>query len=340
MKLVSWVREDGTERGGSAAGEAEAGLRLGALVLGGEAVVDLSTPPRRSGQAHAAGFESMRALMAAGDAGLAQAGERVERAAADGDVVERRHVRLKPPLGRPTLICDFATMDTHMRNYMLLRARERARGAADPEAQVEAERRAGKLDLPRNWLTVYAHHIGNPLNVIGPDDVLQRPRGVQELDYELELAAVVGTTGRDLDPETAERHIFGYTLMNDFTARDIQRAENKPAGKSKDFDGSYSLGPCIVTRDEIGDLGRMRLRVRLNGVPQSEDGAASMQIGFPQLLAYISRSTTVHAGEVFASGTFANGCGFELGRLLEDGDVIELEADGIGTLRNFVRAAA
>lgn len=318
MKLVSWCT----------GGEAQA--RLGALVMHGEAVVDLSALAEPA-------FVSMRALMAAGDDGLARAREAVERAAAAGAVVGRQHVRLLPPLGRPTLIRDFATMDAHMRNYLLLRARERGRAAADPEAHLEAERRAGKLDLPRNWLSVYQHHIGNPLNVIGPEDVLERPRGVRELDYELELAAVVGTPGRDLDADAAERHIFGYTLMNDFTARDIQRAENKPAGKSKDFDGSYSLGPCIVTRDEIGELARMRLRARLNGVVQSEDSAASMQIGFAQLLAYISTSTTVHAGEVFASGTFANGCGFELGRMLEDGDVIELEADGIGTLRNFVR---
>lgn len=305
--------------------------RLGALVASGQALVDLSSQPDE-----ALSFASMQALMAAGEPGLDRAREHVDREAAAGRVIDRQRVRLLPPLGRPTLIRDFATMDSHMRNYLLLRARERARTAPDPQAFVEAERRAGKLDLPHNWLTVYQHHIGNPLNVIGPEDTLTRPRGVRELDYELELAAVIGTTGRDLSVEQAERHIFGYTLMNDFTSRDTQRAENKAAGKCKDFDGSYSLGPCIVTRDELGDLRGLRLRARLNGELQSEDGAASMQLSVAQLVSYISVSTTVHAGEVFASGTFANGCGYETGRLLEDGDVIELEADGIGTLRNVI----
>lgn len=323
MKLVSFRRE----AGGAA--------RLGALVGPDGAVADLlALAPQ------VPAFDSMRALMAAGRDGLEQAQDVVARAEAAGTVIDGRGVRLLPPLGRPTLIRDFATMDAHMRNYLLLRSHERGRDAADLQAHVEAERRAGKLDLPRNWLTVYQHHIGNPLNVIGPEDELRRPRGVRELDYELELAAVVRTTGCDLSVEQAEGHIFGYTLMNDFTARDIQRAEHKAAGKCKDFNGSYSLGPCIVTRDELSDLGRVRLRARLNGVVQSEDTAASMQISFAQLLSYISASNTVHAGEVLASGTFANGCGYELGRLLEDDDVIELEADGLGTLRNFVRAAA
>lgn len=310
---------------------ADAAPRLGALAHGDAAVVDL--------QAVAGPLEalaSMRSLMAAGEQGLALAREAVEKAARAGQVLAREAVRLRSPLGRPTLIRDFATMDSHMRHYMLLRAKERHRHAPDIDAAVAADRRAGKLDLPANWLSVYQHHIGNPLNTIGPDDELERPAGVQELDYELELAAVVGRTTRNATPEQAAGHLFGYMLMNDFTARDIQRAEAKAAGKSKDFEGSYSFGPCIATPDEV-DLAGMRLRSRLNGEVQAEDSTASMQITFAQLLAYVSRSCTVHPGEVLASGTFALGCGFELGRLLQDGDVIELEADGIGVLRNRVR---
>lgn len=309
--------------------------RLGALHGEDDRVVDL--------QAAAGGQEalsSVRALMAAGDRGLDLARQAIERAASSGETLARSQVRLLCPLGRPTLIRDFATMDTHMRNYLVLRAIERGRSAPDPQAHLEAERRAGKLDLPANWLSIYQHHIGNPLNVIGPDDTLVRPAGVQELDYELELAAVVGRPARNVPVEEAAGCIFGYTLMNDFTARDIQRAEGKAAGKSKDFDGSYSLGPCIVTRDAIGDLDSLRLRSRLNGEVQAEDAASSMQISFAQLLSYISRSCTVHPGEVLASGTFARGCGYETGRMLADGDIIELEADGIGILRNRVSGTA
>lgn len=309
--------------------------RLGALHGADDAVVDL-----RAVAGAREAFTSMRALMAAGERGLDEARQAVDQAVRGGRLLARGDVRLLNPLGRPTLIRDFATMDTHMRNYLVLRAAERGRDAPDPQAHMESERHAGRLDLPANWLSVYQHHIGNPLNVIGPDDTLTRPAGVLELDYELELAAVVGRAARDVTVDEAAACIFGYTLMNDFTARDIQRAEGKAAGKSKDFDGSYSLGPCIVTRDAVADLGRMRLRSRLNGQQQAEDGASSMRIGFEQLLSYISRSCTIHPGEVLASGTFALGCGYELGRLLRDGDLIELEADGIGVLRNHVRGAS
>ena len=307
--------------------------RLGALHGSDDQIVDLQT----AAGGHEA-LTSMPALMAAGDDGLDLARQAVERTVTRGDMLARTQARLLCPLGRPTLIRDFATMDTHMRNYLMLRAIERSRNTADPQAHIDAERRAGKLDLPSNWLSVYPHHIGNPLNAIGHEDTLTRPSGVQELDYELELAAVIGRPARNVDPADASAYIFGYMLMNDFTARDIQRAEAKAAGKSKDFDGSYSLGPCIVTRDAV-DLRTMRLRSRLNGELQAEDGAASMQISFEQLLAYVSRSCTIHPGEVLASGTFAQGCGYEMGRLLADGDTIELEADGIGVLRNHVRGS-
>lgn len=304
--------------------------RVGVLHGSEGAVVDLQAV---AGPLEA--FASMRSLMAAGDDGLLLARDTVARAAAKGQLLAPREVRLLCPLGRPTLIRDFATMDAHMRNYHVRRARERAQSMPDPDAYVEAERRAGKFELPANWLSVYQHHIGNPLNATGPDAELERPAGCTQLDYELELACVVGRATRNATPGQAAAHIFGYTLMNDFTMRDVQRAENKAAGKSKDFDGSYSFGPCIATPDEV-DLASMRLRTRLNGILQAEDGAASMQLGFAQLLSYVSRSCTVHPGEVLASGTFALGCGFELGRLLDDGDVIELEADGIGILRNRI----
>jgi 2-keto-4-pentenoate hydratase/2-oxohepta-3-ene-1,7-dioic acid hydratase in catechol pathway len=309
--------------------------RLGALHGSADQVVDFQT----LSDAETA-LTSMRSLMAAGERGLDLARRVMERAVADGTLLSRDDVRLLCPLIKPTLIRDFATMETHMRNYFELRAIERSRSKPDPAAYVEAERRAGKFDLPANWLTFYPHHIGNPLNAIGPDDTLVRPRGCTELDYELELAAVIGRPVRDATESEARDAIFGYTLMNDFTMRDVQRAEAKAAGKCKDFDGSYSLGPCIVTREAAGDLARMRVRSRVNGEQQTEDSPASMKIRFEQLVAYISRSCTVHPGEVFASGTFARGCGFEIGRLLADGDVVELEADGIGTLRNRVAGNA
>lgn len=319
MRLVTFQHADGLPR-------------LGALHGAQDDVVDLTGADQGRGP-----LQSMRALMAAGARGLDMAAEAVEAAVRRGQIVPKAGARLLSPLGHPTLIRDFATMETHMRNYLMLRAAERSQGMPDPVAYIEAERKAGRLDMPRNWLTVYQHHIGNPLNTMGPEDTLARPANVGELDYELELAAVIGKRARDVSADEAGEYIFGYTLMNDFTARDIQRAEGKAAGKSKDFDGSYSLGPCILTRDEFRRMPEVRVRSRLNGVLQAQDSVSSMRLSFEQLLSYISRSCTVHPGEVFASGTFAMGCGYEKGRLLEDGDTVEIEADGIGTLRNHVR---
>ena len=322
MRLVSFDAANSAPRLGALHGADDQLVDFGAVAPGEPALM------------------SMHSLMAAGERGLDLARRAIETAQQRGALLPRTAVRLRNPLGKPTLIRDFATMETHMRNYFELRAIERSRGKPDPQAYVEAERRAGKMNLPPNWLTVYSHHIGNPLNAIGPEDTLARPRGCTELDYELELAAVIGRRVRDATEDEARDAIFGYTLMNDFTMRDVQRAENKAAGKCKDFEGSYSLGPCILTREAAGDLARMRVRSRVNGEQQTEDSPASMKIRFEQLVAYISRSCTVHPGEVFASGTFARGCGFELGRLLADGDVVELEADGIGTLRNRVAGEA
>lgn len=319
MRLVTFQRPSGP-------------LRLGVLHGPDDDVIDLTAADTGSGN-----LQSMRALMASGERGLEMAQEALNSAIRHGRTVPAADVRLRSPLGHPTLIRDFATMDTHMRNYQMLRAAERSRAAIDPAAYIESERQAGRLDMPKNWLTVYQHHIGNPLNTMGPDDTLTRPEGVLELDYELELAAVIGESARNVSVEEAGEYIFGYTLMNDFTARDIQRAEGKAAGKSKDFDGSYSLGPCIVTREAFKGRPDIKLRSRLNGQPQAEDSLSSMRLSFEQLLSYISRSCTVHPGEILASGTFAMGCGYEMGRLLQDGDTVEIEADGIGTLRNQIR---
>ncbi|MGE0349199.1 fumarylacetoacetate hydrolase family protein [Hydrogenophaga sp.] len=312
--------------------QAEGLPRLGALHGPDDDVIDLAAADAGTGV-----FESIRSLMASEVRGLDMAHEVLYTAIREGRLTPRAEVQLLSPIGKPTLIRDFATMETHMRNYLMLRAVERSRTVVDPPAYIASERAAGRLDMPRNWLTVYQHHIGNPLNTMGPDDVLTRPVGVKELDYELELAAVVGQSARSVSVEEAAGHIFGYTLMNDFTARDIQRIEGKAAGKSKDFDGSYSIGPCIVTRDEFKRWPKVKLRSRLNGQLQAEDSTSSMRLSFEQLLSYISQSCTIHPGEILASGTFAMGCGYEVGRFLEDGDIVEIEADGIGTLRNQVR---
>ena len=136
-------------------------------------------------------------------------------------------------------------------------------------------------------------------------------------------------------------NIFGFMIFNDFSARDTQGMEMESGlgpSKSKDFDGANAMGPWIVTIDEFYPDSAV-MTVRVNGEVRSIGNSSSMTVKFEDLIAFISTSETLHAGEILGSGTVGGGCGLEAGKLLADGDVIELEVEGIGTLRNTVFAA-
>jgi 2-keto-4-pentenoate hydratase/2-oxohepta-3-ene-1,7-dioic acid hydratase in catechol pathway len=173
----------------------------------------------------------------------------------------------------------------------------------------------------------------------GPDSVVRWPRYSRVADYELEIGIFTRRSRADIPVEEAAAHIFGYTIFNDFSARDRQGREMQgrlgPA-KGKSFDGSNVLGPWIVTPDELGDPQALNVAVRVNGETRGQGTTAGMLFSFPQILAYASQSETIHAGEFFGSGTVGNCCGLEIGRFLADGDVVELEVEKIGVLRNKV----
>jgi 2-keto-4-pentenoate hydratase/2-oxohepta-3-ene-1,7-dioic acid hydratase in catechol pathway len=174
--------------------------------------------------------------------------------------------------------------------------------------------------------------------VIGPEAVVPWPHYTDKLDHELELAAVIGTAGRDIPRERALDHVFGYTLWNDLSARDVQTRElpiGMGPGKAKDWDGSNVLGPCIVTSDEL-DVSDLRLEVRVNGERWGGDTTANMQHTFADLIAYASLAETLHPGDVLGSGTATGGSGIELDRWIRPGDVVELQAEGVGVLRNTI----
>ncbi|MEK9662938.1 MAG: fumarylacetoacetate hydrolase family protein, partial [Alphaproteobacteria bacterium] len=151
---------------------------------------------------------------------------------------------------------------------------------------------------------------------------------------------VTGHAGRDLTRDTANAHIFGYTIFNDVSARDIQardiQAQMGMGGRAKDFDTGNVVGPCIVTADAIGDPYALTMVARVNGEEWSRGNTSQMDHRFEDVLVQASRNQTVHAGEIFGSGTVATGCGLESDRYLTDGDTVELEIEKIGTLRNRV----
>lgn len=303
---------------------------IGAFVDNDRAIVDLTA--RHPGRNE---YASMLEFIRAGEFALDEARDAVmERA----NVIATQGVRLMAPLPNPPLMRDWGTMQEHAMFFVRRAARARVASAPDPEAAYQALLAAGQVALPENYFTRPRFYTCNPLNLIGHNATLPWPGFSNALDYELELGLVIGKTGKDIAEERARSHMFGLTLFNDFTARDVQAEENSAAGKSKDFEGSYSLGPCIATMDEFSDVYDIAVRSRRNGEQQTESSTKTMKVKFERLICYISEGCTLHAGEIFGTGTFENGCGTEKGWLLREGDVIELEADGIGTLRNTIGA--
>ena len=183
------------------------------------------------------------------------------------------------------------------------------------------------------------YYKANRFSFIGHETDVVWPAYSQWMDYELELACVIGKTGKDIAKEKAMEHIFGFTIFNDFSARDAQIAEMAaqlgPA-KGKDFDTGNALGPWIVTLDEIGDPHALAMDARVNGERWGGGNSGQMHHKWPAVLAHISASETLYAGEVIGSGTVGTGCGLEIGRQLQHGDVVELEIEKIGVLRNKV----
>jgi 2-keto-4-pentenoate hydratase/2-oxohepta-3-ene-1,7-dioic acid hydratase in catechol pathway len=224
-------------------------------------------------------------------------------------------VRLLAPL-RPRSLRDFLAFEGHMRNAFGQLGRE----------------------IPNEWYEVPAYYKGMPDTVIGPEDEIPWPSYSDKLDHELELAAVIGREVRDVAPEDALDCIFGYTIWNDLSARDVQARElpvGMGPGKAKDWDGSNVLGPCIVTADEL-EPADLRMRVSVNGELWGEDTSAHMHHTFADMIAYASRAQTLYPGDVLGSGTAAGGSGLELDRWLQPGDVVEMEIQGIGVLRNRI----
>jgi 2-keto-4-pentenoate hydratase/2-oxohepta-3-ene-1,7-dioic acid hydratase in catechol pathway len=297
---------------------------LCAVVADDRGVVDLAGAHERLRGARAACLESMLALIEAGPGGLRLVDELADQAPA-----QCRHaladVRLLAPLPVPPQVRDFLCFEEHLANCL-----------------AQAAKLTGQPgEIPPVWYQQPIYYKANRFSVNGPDSDVVWPEYSQMMDYELELACVIGVGGRDVSRENAASHIFGFTIFNDASARDAQFVEMAgqlgPA-KGKDFDTGNVFGPWIVTADELGDPYALEMVARVNGEEWSRGSSATMRHRFDDLIAFVSRSETLHPGEILGSGTVGTGCGLEQGRFLEPGDVVELEIQGIGTLRNrFVR---
>jgi 2-keto-4-pentenoate hydratase/2-oxohepta-3-ene-1,7-dioic acid hydratase in catechol pathway len=252
-------------------------------------------------------------------------------AALAGPAVPLDAVRLLPPLQAPT-VRDFVAFEEHV---------EGVRRSIDGVGGVVPE-----------WFEAPTFYFTNPYALVGAHDDVPVPPGSRQFDFELEVAVVVGRDGASLTPEQAREHVFGYTVLNDWSARDLQRREMRVSlGPAKGKDSATTLGPWLVTADELepyrDDDGflALDLRVAVNDVEVGQDLLSNMGWPFEELISYASRGTEVRAGDVLGSGTCGNGgCLAELwGRRgeqtpppLQPGDVVEMTVEGIGTIRNRV----
>ncbi len=235
-------------------------------------------------------------------------------------------VYIYPPLPRPSSIRDFYAFEQHVRTAHAIRQKQ----------------------LAEEWFQFPVFYFSNPNAVFGPYTVVPYPAYTQELDYELEVACIIGKQGINLSPEEADNYILGYTVMNDWSARDIQRLETRvglgPA-KAKDF--ATSIGPWLVTPDELADrsAGRpgvydLTMTARVNGEERSCGNWKDIHYSFGELISRASQGVYLYPGDVIGSGTVGSGCLLEQtegkGPWLQPGDIVELEIERLGVLANRI----
>lgn len=220
-------------------------------------------------------------------------------------------------------------------------------GYAFEQHVMTANRNRGR-DVPAEWYEFPVFYFTNPNAIFGHEDEIPCPPYTHAMDYELEVAVVIGRGGMNIKAEEAEKHIFGYTIFNDWSARDVQRKEMAVGlGPAKGKDFASALGPVIVTRETLADkaTGRpgvydLAMSARVNGVEMSRGNFKDMHWSFGEIIARASDSTMLYPGDVIGSGTVGTGCLLELtkfqGPWLKRGDVVELEIERIGVLKNIV----
>ena len=237
-------------------------------------------------------------------------------------------VSLRAPIPDPPTLRDFYAFEQHVR----------------------AARFKRNAEMIPEWYEIPTFYFSNTSEIYGHDESVPYPAGSNELDIELEIACVIGREGKDIPVEEAADYIVGYTIMNDWSARDFQRKDMKLSlgpGKGKDF--ATSLGPWLVTPDELAprrtgsgasERYDMTMLARVDGQEISRGNFKDIYYSFPQMIAYASRNARLRVGDVIGSGTVGTGCLLEIGTEVhpwfQRGEVIELEIDGIGVLRNRI----
>jgi len=325
MKLMTFVGPAGA-------------ARTGALIAP-DRVLDLADAASIrgiEGDRHAS-LASMLALIEGGPDALALASELLSAPVEDA-IRPLAGLRLLAPLPVPQQLRDCLVYERHLLQASEQHARLITSDKSDPEAAFRELMDSGAFAIPDVWYRQPIYYKGNRFSVVGTEEDIIWPAYSELLDYELEMAAVIGRTGKNIPRDRAHEHIFGYTVYNDVSARDAQFVElpgRLGPAKGKDFDTGNVMGPWIVTADEIDPYDQV-MTARINGEEWSRGYSGDMHHRFDRILEHISAEETLHAGEVIGSGTVGNGCGAEFSRWLKPGDRIELEIRDIGVLGNRI----
>ncbi|MEM8985842.1 MAG: fumarylacetoacetate hydrolase family protein [Pseudomonadota bacterium] len=233
-------------------------------------------------------------------------------------------VRLLPPLPRPLTVRDFVSFEKH-----LLQCARQHFGHDEWRP-------------PEIWYQRPVYYRGNPLSFVGHDTEVPVPQVTQKFDYELELGFIIGRKGRDIPVDKAMDYVFGLTIFNDFTARDVQGSDKDvymgPC-RSKDYDACNAMGPWIATLDEIPDPMDLDMKIRLNGEEIGAGNSGDARFSIADMISFASQETMIYPGEFMATGTVGDGAGLEKGIAIKGGDVVELEISRLGVLRNHIVSA-
>lgn len=240
-------------------------------------------------------------------------GEDLRGPRGEGVVYREDEVGWLAPIPRPPSLRDFFAFEDHA---------------------LQGARRRNE-ELAAEWYDQPLYYKGNHREIYGPGAAIPWPGYTRRFDFEAEIACVVGRKGRDLSPEEAAGHIAGYAILNDFSARDIQKNEmicRMGPAKGKDF--ATGLGPYLLTADELPDPDNLEISVSVNGEKWSSGNTRSRYWSFPVMLSHVSQEETVYPGDLLGSGTYYKGCGLDLDRWVKPGDTIELKVEKLGVLRH------
>jgi 2-keto-4-pentenoate hydratase/2-oxohepta-3-ene-1,7-dioic acid hydratase in catechol pathway len=333
MRLVTFLDRNGVEQ-------------IGALSNGDRTIVSLQAGALARDNVVSPFFRDMLAFLEGGMRAREEGQKVVAFAESRGPldtIIPLDSVTLLAPVPRPESIRDCLCFEQHIINCIRVAGLRQFAPLDEWIERTFGRKRSIAYRANKAWYERPIYYKGNRFSVVGTNADVIVPQYTRRFDYELEWGIFIGKKGTDISKGEARSHIGGYTIFNDFSARDVQMKEQAgrlgPA-KGKDFDAGNAMGPCLVTPDEIADPYNLTMLARINRDQWSRGSTADMHWSFEELIEYISRSETIYPGEFFGSGTCSGsegcGCGLEMGRYLKAGDVVELEVEKIGILRNRI----